>query len=52
MPRKIKVVEIQNEIVASPDPMTDIPNDIQDVSDPISQPDPPDEPVVIPEETV
>ena len=46
MPRKIKVVNVENEIVATPDPITDIPNDEQ------VDPDPPDEPIVIPEETV
>ena len=46
MPRKIKVVSIENEIVATPDPITDIPNDDQ------VYPDPPDEPIVIPEENV
>ena len=46
MPRKIKVVSLENEIVATPDPITDIPNDEQ------VYPDPPDEPKVIPEETV
>ena len=46
MPRKIKVVSIENEIVATPDPITDIPNDDQ------VYPDPPDEPIVIPEATV
>ena len=46
MPRKIKVVNVENEIVATPDPITDIPNDEQ------VYPDPPDEPIVIPEETV
>ena len=46
MPWKIKVVSIETEIVATPDPITDIPNDDQ------VYPDPPDEPIVIPEETV
>ena len=40
MPRKIKLVSIENEIVATPDPTSDIPNDDQ------VYPDPPDEPLV------
>ena len=46
MPRKIKVVNVENEIIASPDPITDIPNDYQDV---VEQPEPPNDPVVIPD---